>query len=669
MPTPYWAAKKAEAAKDLETAAALYRLAIQRNDHPDSAVKDLASLLARKGAFDHAVNLIETHEHILEDKNGARNVLIDLYPKVGCYDKAAYLLQDRIAELEMNGGSDQSARRLRVIVRNLPVKMTGHGLRKMFKDYTCVTAQILCRLKGTPSKPPSAIGIMQFDSEEAARLVVKDGNNGAFRIHGRQLSCQYPTDADLEKWLCRENDAITEQRASLYYKLGDCLLAIGRKSEAASAFRKAASLNSSEKTWSRTSEAEGLLDENPEDGKENWEDGQGAFSPARNPFGVPPFLRAALNNLSLNQSPARPVVAASPAYGSCGGTVPSTPSRPERFPSDRFQQEQLDHYTIAAAAAAAAMQAAGLSFPDAQRDAGFSLFSPPKPASLPRTPMAPKVPLFVYTGNGHAANSAPASVAPSPHGSEHWAPASCHAAPMGGWQQSPAHQHAHPLSPPTMRAAHAHVSSSPFQPQGPQQLQYGFHPARAGFVYPGAPVSPPCSPDHDPMATPDQKLHARRRNGSFGHQHPPTVEKQPPPPSHYCDASGPVGLWPAPGTPQQARHRQQASKAAGATEQEQMEENALLQACFDASPELLDTPEPAPRVVTERSASMSSARSLCTEPSSGPSGTASPASSDEAPPEGGKCAMCTAPTEAGPRSLCCRACSLAQHAAALAAAN
>lgn len=81
--------------RDLERAIDLYRQAIQLNDRPDSAVKDIAMILAQLERPQEAINVLLQHRDSSRDPRSIDGMLIVLYQKIGDIDKAVPLLLQR----------------------------------------------------------------------------------------------------------------------------------------------------------------------------------------------------------------------------------------------------------------------------------------------------------------------------------------------------------------------------------------------------------------------------------------------------------------------------------------------------------------------------------------------------------------------------------------------
>lgn len=99
---PYARAKRAQQAeKDLEKAVRLYREAIEQKDNLESAVKDLAGLLAHLGRSDEAVQVLENYRNQISKQNqqSVDNMLIGFYQNVRQYDKAIKLLERKLNQV------------------------------------------------------------------------------------------------------------------------------------------------------------------------------------------------------------------------------------------------------------------------------------------------------------------------------------------------------------------------------------------------------------------------------------------------------------------------------------------------------------------------------------------------------------------------------------------
>jgi len=90
----YARAKRADLIeKNSNKAESLYRDAIRKKDHYESAVKDLAHILDRLKRPNEAVNLLEKHKFRITNKKSIDQILINLYQKVRNYDKSIELLK------------------------------------------------------------------------------------------------------------------------------------------------------------------------------------------------------------------------------------------------------------------------------------------------------------------------------------------------------------------------------------------------------------------------------------------------------------------------------------------------------------------------------------------------------------------------------------------------
>lgn len=94
---PYARAKRAQLVeKDPERAVQLLREAIKQKDNLESAVKDLAGLLAQLGRSEEAIQVLEKHRGVISNQQSIENILISLYPSAGQYDKAIDLLKRKL---------------------------------------------------------------------------------------------------------------------------------------------------------------------------------------------------------------------------------------------------------------------------------------------------------------------------------------------------------------------------------------------------------------------------------------------------------------------------------------------------------------------------------------------------------------------------------------------
>jgi tetratricopeptide (TPR) repeat protein len=98
---PYARAKRVQLVeKDLERAAQLLRDAIGQGDNVESAVKDLATLLAQLGRPEEAVQVLEKNRSRISNQQSVDNMLIGLYQieSVGQYDKSIALIQKKLKQ-------------------------------------------------------------------------------------------------------------------------------------------------------------------------------------------------------------------------------------------------------------------------------------------------------------------------------------------------------------------------------------------------------------------------------------------------------------------------------------------------------------------------------------------------------------------------------------------
>jgi len=91
---PYARAKRAQLVdQDLQAAENLFRAAIRERDKPESAIKDLASLLQQQGRGDDAVVLLAEHANRFRGVSPYDNMLATLYQQLGRHDEAIKLLR------------------------------------------------------------------------------------------------------------------------------------------------------------------------------------------------------------------------------------------------------------------------------------------------------------------------------------------------------------------------------------------------------------------------------------------------------------------------------------------------------------------------------------------------------------------------------------------------
>lgn len=91
---PYARAKRVQLIeKDLERAEQLFRVAIQSGDSVESAIKDLASLLAQLNRTQEAIDLLQKYRNTATDPRSIDNMLIGYYSVVGEFDAALEILE------------------------------------------------------------------------------------------------------------------------------------------------------------------------------------------------------------------------------------------------------------------------------------------------------------------------------------------------------------------------------------------------------------------------------------------------------------------------------------------------------------------------------------------------------------------------------------------------
>ena len=94
---PYARAKRVQLIeKDLDRATGLFRQAISQGDNVESAVKDLAHLLAQQGHPKEAIDFLQKNRKEIQDQQSVDNILIVFYQRVDQYDQAIALLRKRI---------------------------------------------------------------------------------------------------------------------------------------------------------------------------------------------------------------------------------------------------------------------------------------------------------------------------------------------------------------------------------------------------------------------------------------------------------------------------------------------------------------------------------------------------------------------------------------------
>lgn len=96
---PYARAKRVQLVeRDLDRAAQLLRAAINQGDNVESAVKDLAGLLAQQGKPEEAVQVLERNRRRIQDQQSVDNMLIGFYQNAGKHVLANTLLQKKLGQ-------------------------------------------------------------------------------------------------------------------------------------------------------------------------------------------------------------------------------------------------------------------------------------------------------------------------------------------------------------------------------------------------------------------------------------------------------------------------------------------------------------------------------------------------------------------------------------------
>lgn len=94
---PYARAKRVQLVeRDLDRAAQLLRAAINQGDNVESAVKDLAGLLAQQGKPEEAVQVLERNRRRIQDQQSVDNMLIGFYQNAGQHARANAILQEKL---------------------------------------------------------------------------------------------------------------------------------------------------------------------------------------------------------------------------------------------------------------------------------------------------------------------------------------------------------------------------------------------------------------------------------------------------------------------------------------------------------------------------------------------------------------------------------------------
>lgn len=105
---PYARAKRAQLIeKDLDKAAQLLRVAISQGDNVESAIKDLAGLLAQQGKSEEAIQVLINNRTKIRDQQSVDNMLIGFYQNAGQYDEAIALLQKNLGHAPSEGKKAQ----------------------------------------------------------------------------------------------------------------------------------------------------------------------------------------------------------------------------------------------------------------------------------------------------------------------------------------------------------------------------------------------------------------------------------------------------------------------------------------------------------------------------------------------------------------------------------
>ena len=120
---PYFRARQADMTeKNLEKAECLYRECIARNIRYDSAIKDLAMVLVRLERPEEAVGLLEKNRQKVKDKQALDNVLINVYPAAGQYEKAINLLANTLKQTQ----NHERILQIRMQIANAYIKLEDY---------------------------------------------------------------------------------------------------------------------------------------------------------------------------------------------------------------------------------------------------------------------------------------------------------------------------------------------------------------------------------------------------------------------------------------------------------------------------------------------------------------------------------------------------------------
>lgn len=145
---PFARAERARLAeKDAEKAIQLYQEAILKQDHVESAIKNLTSLYFSLDRFDEAMDHLKRYHKLVNDRTWLDNTLVNVYTKTGQYDESISLMQIMLKENRYQG--KQKSRLLNDIGKCFIMKNDFENAAINFKnalEYAPEDTDIMCNL-------------------------------------------------------------------------------------------------------------------------------------------------------------------------------------------------------------------------------------------------------------------------------------------------------------------------------------------------------------------------------------------------------------------------------------------------------------------------------------------------------------------------------------------
>ena len=93
--------------QDLDKAEQYFRQAIVQNDNLESAVNDLAALLAQLERFEDAIKVIEQNRSRIHNQQSLKNLLTNIYKKAGMHNKAIKILKKQLKRAQTTTKGNQ----------------------------------------------------------------------------------------------------------------------------------------------------------------------------------------------------------------------------------------------------------------------------------------------------------------------------------------------------------------------------------------------------------------------------------------------------------------------------------------------------------------------------------------------------------------------------------